>query len=158
MGGLGKFQDRNTAEVQMTTEGCHKQQGGHQGCQAKKLALLASLPNNKNIKTLLGKSAKSANLSPSGTLESPRRHCGFNAGVAVATPRADLAESGYSNFELNACFGFVAPAKTPSATVSQLGDWFTAAMQVSEVKSKLVSQGLFTSGSMRHRRSQAQGI
>ena len=32
------------------------------------MALLASLPNSKNIKTLLGKSAKSANLSPSGTL------------------------------------------------------------------------------------------
>jgi tripartite-type tricarboxylate transporter receptor subunit TctC len=57
-----------------------------------------------------------------------------------------LAESGYSNYELNVWFGLVAPAKTPSATVSQLADWFTAAMQIPEVKSKLVPQGLFPVG------------
>jgi tripartite-type tricarboxylate transporter receptor subunit TctC len=57
-----------------------------------------------------------------------------------------VAESGYNNDELNGWFGLLVPAKTPSATVSQLADWFTAAMEVSAVKSKLVSQGLFPVG------------
>jgi tripartite-type tricarboxylate transporter receptor subunit TctC len=57
-----------------------------------------------------------------------------------------VAESGYSNYEVNSWFGMVAPAKTPEATVSQLADWLTAAMQVPEVKAKLVAQGLFPVG------------
>jgi hypothetical protein len=36
----------------------------NQGCQGESLALLAFLPNNKNIKTLLRKDAKSATLPP----------------------------------------------------------------------------------------------
>jgi tripartite-type tricarboxylate transporter receptor subunit TctC len=58
-----------------------------------------------------------------------------------------VADSGYNNDdELNGWFGLLVPAKTPSATVSQLADWFTAAMEVPAVKSKLVSQGLFPVG------------
>jgi tripartite-type tricarboxylate transporter receptor subunit TctC len=57
-----------------------------------------------------------------------------------------VAESGYSNYELDAWYGLLAPAKTPRATVSQLADWLTAAMQVPEVKAKLVAQGLFPVG------------
>jgi tripartite-type tricarboxylate transporter receptor subunit TctC len=40
----------------------------------------------------------------------------------------------------------VAPAKTPKETVSQLAGWFTAAMQVAEVKAKLVAQGYIPVG------------
>ena len=57
-----------------------------------------------------------------------------------------VAESGYSNYEVDSWFGLLAPAKTPKATTLQLADWFTAAMGVPEVKSKLVPQGLFPVG------------
>jgi tripartite-type tricarboxylate transporter receptor subunit TctC len=57
-----------------------------------------------------------------------------------------VAESGYKDFELDNWFGVVAPAKTPKEAVSQLAGWFTAALQVPEVKAKLVAQGLFPVG------------
>jgi tripartite-type tricarboxylate transporter receptor subunit TctC len=53
-----------------------------------------------------------------------------------------VAESGYSGYEMEAWFGVVAPAKTPSETLSQLSGWFSAALQASGVRSKLVVQGL----------------
>jgi tripartite-type tricarboxylate transporter receptor subunit TctC len=51
------------------------------------------------------------------------------------------SESGYTDYEAELWIGVVAPAKTPKETVSQLAGWFTAAMQVAEVKAKLVAQG-----------------
>ena len=38
-------------------------------------------------------------------------------------------------------WGLFAPAKTPKETVAQLAGWFKAAMQIPEVKAKLVAQG-----------------
>jgi hypothetical protein len=40
----------------------------------------------------------------------------------------------------------VAPARTPKEIVSQLTAWFTAALQVPEIKAKLVAQGLYPIG------------
>jgi tripartite-type tricarboxylate transporter receptor subunit TctC len=57
-----------------------------------------------------------------------------------------FAESGYKNFEGGVWFGLVAPAKTPQEKVSQLAGWFTSALQVPEVKAKLVVQGLYPVG------------
>jgi tripartite-type tricarboxylate transporter receptor subunit TctC len=57
-----------------------------------------------------------------------------------------VAESGYKHFELDNWFGVVAPARTPKETVTQLAGWFTAAMQVSEIKAKLVVQALYPVG------------
>ena len=57
-----------------------------------------------------------------------------------------VAESGYKDFELDNWFGVVAPARTPKETVTQLAGWFTAAMQVSEIKAKLAVQGLYPVG------------
>jgi tripartite-type tricarboxylate transporter receptor subunit TctC len=37
----------------------------------------------------------------------------------------------------------VAPAKTPKATVSQLIDWFRAAVLAPQVKTKLTAQALY---------------
>jgi tripartite-type tricarboxylate transporter receptor subunit TctC len=54
-----------------------------------------------------------------------------------------VAESGYGDYQTEGSFGIVAPAKTPAATVSQLADWFSAALQVVTVKTKLATQGLF---------------
>lgn len=58
-----------------------------------------------------------------------------------------LAELGYKDVEADAWFGALAPAKTPTATISQIEGWFTAAMRVPEAKAKLVSQGLYPVGS-----------
>jgi tripartite-type tricarboxylate transporter receptor subunit TctC len=57
-----------------------------------------------------------------------------------------VAESGYTGYEANSWQGLVAPANTPKETVSQLAGWFTTAMQVPEVKAKLVVQGLYPAG------------
>ena len=56
-----------------------------------------------------------------------------------------IAELGYKEYEADFWNGVLAPAKTPKETVSQLADWFVAAMQVPEVKAKLVAQGFYLS-------------
>jgi tripartite-type tricarboxylate transporter receptor subunit TctC len=74
--------------------------------------------------------------------------------LAVATrtriePLPDLptlVESGYRDFESEGWLGVVVPAKTPKQKVSQLVSSFTMALQVPEVKSKLVGQGLYPAG------------
>jgi tripartite-type tricarboxylate transporter receptor subunit TctC len=57
-----------------------------------------------------------------------------------------VAESGYKDYEMDEWNGVVAPARTPKSAVSQLADWFTAALQAPEVKRKLVAQGLYPVG------------
>jgi tripartite-type tricarboxylate transporter receptor subunit TctC len=57
-----------------------------------------------------------------------------------------VSESVYKDFEADNWFGLYVPAKTPSQTVSQLSGWFTAALEVPEVKAKLVGLGLFPVG------------
>jgi tripartite-type tricarboxylate transporter receptor subunit TctC len=57
-----------------------------------------------------------------------------------------VAESGYKDYDMEQWFGVSAPAKTPKETVSQLVGWFTAALQVPEVKAKLAVQGLYPAG------------
>jgi tripartite-type tricarboxylate transporter receptor subunit TctC len=57
-----------------------------------------------------------------------------------------VAESGFKDYETDFWQGVVAPAKTPKETVSQIAGWFTAALQVPEVKTKLVSLGLYPVG------------
>jgi tripartite-type tricarboxylate transporter receptor subunit TctC len=53
-----------------------------------------------------------------------------------------LAESGYQDFEADLWYGMVAPAGTPSETLSQLAGLFTAALLAPEIKPKLAVQGL----------------
>jgi tripartite-type tricarboxylate transporter receptor subunit TctC len=43
-------------------------------------------------------------------------------------------------------FGMFAPAKTPKEMVSRFSDWFAAALQVPEVRTKLSVQGLYPLG------------
>ncbi|MBV8422540.1 MAG: tripartite tricarboxylate transporter substrate binding protein [Hyphomicrobiales bacterium] len=54
-----------------------------------------------------------------------------------------FAESGYKDYEVENWFGIIAPAKTPKKTMSQLIDWYAAALQLSEIKARLAVQGLF---------------
>jgi tripartite-type tricarboxylate transporter receptor subunit TctC len=56
-----------------------------------------------------------------------------------------VAES-YEEFVSEGWLGIVAPAKTPPETASQLVAWFSAALQVPEVKERLIIQGLFPVG------------
>ncbi|MFZ3354444.1 MAG: tripartite tricarboxylate transporter substrate binding protein [Xanthobacteraceae bacterium] len=75
--------------------------------------------------------------------------------LAVATPERiaplpdvpTVAESIHKNFAVNGWFGLFAPAKTPSATAGQVGDWFKQAMQDSEVRKKLQAAGLYPANS-----------
>jgi tripartite-type tricarboxylate transporter receptor subunit TctC len=53
---------------------------------------------------------------------------------------------GYRDYEMEVWFGVVAPAKTPSETISQLACWFSAALQAPEVRPNLVEQGLYPVG------------
>jgi tripartite-type tricarboxylate transporter receptor subunit TctC len=57
-----------------------------------------------------------------------------------------VAESGYKDCEMDEWNGVVAPARTPKSVVSQVADWFTAALQAPEVKRKLVAQGVYPVG------------
>jgi tripartite-type tricarboxylate transporter receptor subunit TctC len=57
-----------------------------------------------------------------------------------------VAESGYPDYEMDVWFGLWAPAKTPKDTLSQLASWFTAALQATEIRRKLVAQELFPVG------------
>jgi tripartite-type tricarboxylate transporter receptor subunit TctC len=56
------------------------------------------------------------------------------------------AEYGYTDFALDVWFGVIAPAKTPKQAILQLSEWFSAAMRISEVREKLVTLGLYPSG------------
>jgi len=54
-----------------------------------------------------------------------------------------VVESGFKDFDADIWFGVVAPAKTSNDVTAREAGWFRAALQVPDVKSKLVAQGLF---------------
>jgi tripartite-type tricarboxylate transporter receptor subunit TctC len=57
-----------------------------------------------------------------------------------------VAESGYKDYESDGWWGVFAPAKTPEKSVSQLADWFAAAMRTPAIRSKLAAQGVIPVG------------
>jgi tripartite-type tricarboxylate transporter receptor subunit TctC len=57
-----------------------------------------------------------------------------------------MAELGYKDFDMSVWFGLVAPGKTPSDKVAELGQWFIAAMQEPEIKNRLAGLMLFPVG------------
>ena len=57
-----------------------------------------------------------------------------------------VAKSGYQGYEVDLWWGVFAPAKTSKATVSQLAEWFTAALRAPEVKAKLAAAGFYPAG------------
>ena len=57
-----------------------------------------------------------------------------------------VAEAGYKDYEIDFWNGVLAPANTPKETVSQLAGWFAAAMEVPEIKEKLLAQGFYPVG------------
>jgi tripartite-type tricarboxylate transporter receptor subunit TctC len=54
-----------------------------------------------------------------------------------------LNETGITRYEAEIFYGLVAPAKTPSAALTQLSEWMLAAMKTPEIAPKLAQQGLF---------------
>ena len=73
-------------------------------------------------------------------------------GLVTASPKRietlpdvpTFAEAGLGKYEDEIFYGYMAPAKTPAASIKQLSGWFTDAMKSAEVKPKLAQQGLFT--------------
>ncbi len=57
-----------------------------------------------------------------------------------------IAESGYKDYDVDLWWGVFAPAKTPKETVSQLAEWFAAALQAPDVKAKLATVGFYPAG------------
>jgi tripartite-type tricarboxylate transporter receptor subunit TctC len=57
-----------------------------------------------------------------------------------------VAEFGYKDYGVDIWTGLFAPARTPKDTLSRIAGWFTAALQVGEIKSKLEAQGLYPVG------------
>jgi tripartite-type tricarboxylate transporter receptor subunit TctC len=57
-----------------------------------------------------------------------------------------VAESGYPGFDMDVWFGLMVPAKTPADKVTEIADWFTAAMHVPEAPEKLQTLMMFPVG------------
>jgi len=57
-----------------------------------------------------------------------------------------MAELGYKEIEYEAWSGLFAPAKTPKEAIFQLAGWFAAAIQVPEVRARLIGQGFYPAG------------
>ena len=66
--------------------------------------------------------------------------------IALLPQVPTVAEQGFPNYEATVWLGVVAPAKTPPAVVTKLGNWFAAAIEAPEVKPKLLALGLFPVG------------
>jgi tripartite-type tricarboxylate transporter receptor subunit TctC len=58
-----------------------------------------------------------------------------------------IVEAGFKDLDADIWFGVVAPAKTSNEIIARESRWFRAALDVPEIKSKLVAQGLFAVGS-----------
>lgn len=57
-----------------------------------------------------------------------------------------VAELGYPDFEEDAWFGVVVPAKTPGQVVAQLANWFRVALVAEDLKPRLKAQGFSVAG------------
>jgi tripartite-type tricarboxylate transporter receptor subunit TctC len=61
---------------------------------------------------------------------------------ASLLPDVSTAAETFKDYEVDFWWSLFAPAKTPNDTISQFGKWFTAAMQMPDVKPKLDTLGL----------------
>jgi tripartite-type tricarboxylate transporter receptor subunit TctC len=79
-----------------------------------------------------------------GTLRALATHSPTRIEALPDLPTA--AQSGFREFEYDVWFGILAPAKTSTDMVVQLSNWFLDALRVSDVRMKLVAQGLYPAG------------
>jgi tripartite-type tricarboxylate transporter receptor subunit TctC len=68
---------------------------------------------------------------------------GSQARIEALPDIPTVAEAGYKELEIDLWYGAVAPAKTPEKTVSELAGWFNSAVQVPEIKTKLMALALY---------------
>ena len=81
----------------------------------------------------------------------PQARVGKRRGIAVTSAKRvptaldipTVAESGLPGFEAFTWFGFFAPGATPREVVAKLNADSAGALNVAEVKEKMVAQGLF---------------
>jgi tripartite-type tricarboxylate transporter receptor subunit TctC len=57
-----------------------------------------------------------------------------------------IAEFGYKDIEADLWIALLAPGRTPQERVSELANWFAAALKAPDLKEKLVSQSQFPVG------------
>jgi tripartite-type tricarboxylate transporter receptor subunit TctC len=57
-----------------------------------------------------------------------------------------IAESGYKDYEMSIWVGVLAPGKTPKDSLAQLSSSFSSALEVPELRSKLIAQELSPGG------------
>lgn len=58
-------------------------------------------------------------------------------------PELPTVAETYADFEVDFWWGLFAPAQTPKATAADLMEWFKSAMEVQELKAKLIALGFF---------------
>jgi tripartite-type tricarboxylate transporter receptor subunit TctC len=97
-----------------------------------------------HVTSMLSSYQNAAEQLRAGRLRALATATGIRAEALPEVPT--IAESGYEGFEADVWYGLVAPAKVPKETISQLAGWFTSALQIPDVKSKLVAQGFFPVG------------
>jgi tripartite-type tricarboxylate transporter receptor subunit TctC len=102
------------------------------------------------VNALLGEHVTAVLASYPNVIEQVRT--GKLRALVTASPRRidELPElptiAEFKDYEADLWFGVAAPAKTPNDTINQLVDWFTGALAVPEIRSKLAVQGLFPVG------------
>jgi tripartite-type tricarboxylate transporter receptor subunit TctC len=57
-----------------------------------------------------------------------------------------VSESGFKDYEMELWYGYFAPARTPPQIISRLAQWFTKAVQVPDLRSRLMTQGMKPAG------------
>jgi len=82
-------------------------------------------------------------------LQSGRLRALLTGSPARVAPLPDVptfAEAGLDPYDADIFYGYVAPAKTPSDALDQLGGWFRTALKAPDMAPKLAKQGLFPVG------------
>ena len=66
-------------------------------------------------------------------------------------PELPTVAETYADFEVDFWWGLFAPAQTPKATAVDLAEWFKSAMEVQDLKAKLIALGFFPTGTSARR-------
>jgi tripartite-type tricarboxylate transporter receptor subunit TctC len=97
-----------------------------------------------HVTSVLADYSASAQQLPAGKLRALATLSGTRIEALPDVPT--MAQLGYKDIELDFWSGLFAPAKTPKETVARLAGWFTAAVQLPDVRARLVGQGFYPVG------------
>jgi tripartite-type tricarboxylate transporter receptor subunit TctC len=104
-------------------------------------ALAVNALLGQHVTAMFGTYANVAQQLKAGTLRAIA--AGKRSRIEPLPDLPTVAEQGFKDYDVDAWFGVLAPAKTPKDMVTQHAQWFTAAMQVPDAKEKLAAQGLY---------------